>query len=66
MRSTRKNRPIRALGVYVDEDLWNRMDAYCTQTGVSKTFVVSRALSEYLDRVDVNNSCDGNADGKEL
>lgn len=32
--------------------LLDRFDAYVKQTGVSKTFVVARALEKYLDDVD--------------
>ena len=51
-RSTRDGRPVKVISVYMDEDLWKRMNDYSKRNGVSKTFIVERSVRLYLDKVD--------------
>lgn len=51
VRETRKGVAIHPLTVYVTMLLWNRLSRYCEDNGVTKTFVVERAVMRYLDEV---------------
>ena len=39
------------LNCYVNKDLVERLTKYSTETGISKTFIVEKALQKYLDTV---------------
>lgn len=33
----------------IPPELLERLDLYCDQTGISKTFIINKALEKYLD-----------------
>lgn len=46
-----KNKDFVSTALKLRADLAARLDAYKSQTGVPKTFVIEKALEEYLDKV---------------
>lgn len=58
-RQTRGSKPIKGLSVYVDCDLWERVDSYSRANGVSKTFIVGKALLEYMEKVESTSDAGG-------
>lgn len=38
----------------IPPELLERLDAYCKKTGISKTFVIEKALEKYLEDNPVN------------
>ena len=51
-RTTRRNRPIKPISVYIDADLWRRVNGYSKSSGVSKTFIVEKAIAGYMDEIE--------------
>ena len=47
----KKNKEFVATGIKLRADLAERQEAYKTETGVNKTFVIEKALEKYLDEV---------------
>ena len=47
----KKNKEFVATGIKLRADLAERLEAYKTETGVNKTFVIEKALEKYLDEV---------------
>ena len=35
-------------------DLVKRLDAYCEHTGIARNFVITKALTSYLDKAEVD------------
>lgn len=58
---TRDGKVVKPLSVYVSEELWARLCAYCKANGVTKTFVVERSVGRYLDEVS-GSGADGERD----
>lgn len=46
----RPSKPSKALNCQIKEEIWIALDEYCRTTGVNKTFVAEKSISEYLDK----------------
>lgn len=44
----RKKKEYSTVSIKMEQEIYNRMEAYCVDTGVPKTAVIERAVSKYL------------------
>ena len=44
----RQKKEFKALNCKLQSNIWDKLDEYCKETGANKTFVVEKALNQYL------------------
>ena len=44
----RQKKEFKALNCKLQSNIWDKLDEYCKETGASKTFVVEKALNNFL------------------
>lgn len=49
---SRRKKDYKALNCLVYSNIWDRLDEHCKDIGTNKTFIVEKALQEYLDKCD--------------
>ena len=46
----RQSKPHKPINCKMRADLWDELDSYCSDMGTTKTFVIEKAVSEYLQK----------------
>lgn len=44
----RQKKEFKALNCKLESNIWDKLDEYCKETGANKTFVVEKALNNFL------------------
>lgn len=56
---SKQRKDYRPMTVSMSSDLWDRLDDFSNEFGQSKTFIIERALTQYLDKVQAQSNATG-------